>query len=127
MVHHSKSQPMKLDLLSIITGALGSTLLTKLLELFWKTRTERGMRKAQIRHTIIDGDHKLVDMYTKSLEHLANRINQLETQAEEMRNTIAEQNQMISQQNGLIAALKGQVENLIQVNQELQHSINANR
>ena len=128
------------EITTIGTLVLGTMGFWKVIELAFKTFTEKRYKKAQTRHLILEGNSVLIENYAQWAETLQEKVNALEAKAtmmheealtlqvtiEEQKKLIQEQFEQIATQNAQLEAQASQIAQLLEVNQKLQQQITAN-
>lgn len=96
----------------IITLALGTTGLWKVIELLFKVRLERKLREAETKNLQVQAEGQIVGNWIQWSQHLEQRVKELEAVADDNRKLmekVESQRKMIDSQKGRIVKLEATV------------------
>lgn len=96
----------------IITLALGTTGLWKVIELLFKVRLERKLREAETKNLQVQAEGQIVGNWIQWSQHLEQRVKELEAVADDNRKLmekVESQRKMIDSQKGRIIKLEATV------------------
>ncbi|MEQ8624488.1 MAG: hypothetical protein RJQ00_06520 [Vicingaceae bacterium] len=110
----------------IITLALGTTGLWKVIELLFKVRLERKLREAETKNLQVQAEGQIVGNWIQWSQHLEQRVKELEAVAEDNRKLmekVESQRKMIDSQKGRIIKLEKKVEILTKEKTALEKEV----
>lgn len=110
----------------IITLALGTTGLWKVIELLFKVRLERKLREAETKNLQVQAEGQTVGNWIQWSQHLEQRVKELEAVAEDNRKLmekVESQRKMIDSQKGRIIKLEKKVEILTKEKTALEKEV----
>lgn len=96
----------------VVTLALGTTGLWKVIEILLKIRTERKVREAETKNLNVQAEGQIVGNWIQWSQHLEQRVKELEAVAEDNRKLMGKvesQRKMIDSQKGRIIKLEKKV------------------
>ena len=97
----------------IISIALGTTGLWKVIEVFFKMRSEKKVREAETKNLNVQAEGQIVGNWIQWSQHLEQRVKELEAVADDNRKLmekVESQRKMIESQKGRITKLEARVE-----------------
>jgi len=110
----------------IITLALGTTGLWKVIELLFKVRLERKLREAETKNLQVQAEGQIVGNWIQWSQHLEQRVKELEAVADDNRKLmekVESQRKMIDSQKGRIVKLEKKVEILTKEKTALEKEV----
>ena len=110
----------------IITLALGTTGLWKVIELLFKVRLERKLREAETKNLQVQAEGQIVGNWIQWSQHLEQRVKELEAVANDNRKLmekVESQRKMIDSQKGRIVKLEKKVEILTKEKTALEKEV----